>query len=65
MIAPKANELSAYLSLHQVGARVGLAYGTIRNLRSQGRLPEPDLILEGRFRRWLATTIDEWNEDRR
>ena len=51
--------LGPYLTMRQVAAQVGLAYSTLRNLRSRGLLPEPDLIWEGKPC-WLLADIEAW-----
>ena len=49
--------LNRHLNLRQVAQRLGLSVGTVRNLRSVGKLAEPDLTWDGRPY-WLPATID-------
>lgn len=55
-----------YLSLQDVADRLGLSRNTIGNYATQGRLPEPDVIVgqRQRVRGWLPETIDQWNTQR-
>ena len=55
--------LGRYLNQRQVAQKTGLTYGTIRNLRSAGKLPKPDLIWDKRSY-WLESTINIWDMGR-
>jgi len=53
------------LGVGEFAERVGLKKSTIYVYNSVGRLPEPDLIVNGGATAlWLDTTVDEWNEER-
>lgn len=52
---------TAYLDLAGVAERTGLAHQTVRQLRTNGRLPAPDITLGARQHPgWLPGTIDTW-----
>ena len=53
--------LERHLNLRQAAERLGLSVGTLYNLRSEGKLVEPDLVWDERPY-WLAATIDKWDE---
>lgn len=56
---PKKPAPTTYLDMPAVAARLDVTESTIRKYRSQGRLPEPDIML-GQSPGWRATTIDAW-----
>lgn len=43
---------------------IGLTYGTVKLMRAQGKLPEPDLVVDGWTKLWKESTIIEWDKHR-
>ncbi len=43
---------------------IGLTAGTVKLMKSQGKLPEPDLVVNGWTRLWKESTIVEWDQQR-
>ncbi len=47
-----------------IAALIGLTPGTVKLYKAQGKLPEPDLVVDGWARLWKESTIVEWDEAR-
>lgn len=47
-----------------VAALIGLTPGTVKVMRVQGKLPEPDVVVDGRTKLWEKSTIIEWDLQR-
>ena len=43
---------------------IGLTPGTVKLMKAQGKLPEPDLVVNGWTRLWKESTIVEWDRER-
>ena len=53
------------LGVGEFAERVGLKKSTIYVYHSTGRLPKPDLVVNGgNTALWLDSTVDRWNEER-
>ena len=54
------------LGVGEVAERIGRTKGTVYVMKSKGKLPPPDLVVNGGATNlWLDSTIDEWNDNRR
>ena len=53
------------LGVGEFAERVGLKKSTVYVYHSTGKLPEPDLVVNGgNTALWLDTTVDEWKKER-
>ena len=52
------------LSQKETAARIGVSYGTFRNMRSRGYGPQPYYPVPGGRPRWRPATVDAWIEQR-
>ncbi len=51
------------VGLRELAGRVGLTYGTVRRYRSEGKMPDADLVLDGKpF--WYASTVEDYRRHR-
>ncbi len=54
-----------HLGVGEFADRVGLKKSTVYVYKSKGRLPKPDLVVNGgNTALWLDSTVDRWNEER-
>lgn len=49
------------LNMKRIGERLRIPYATVRWMRQEGKLPEPDQVVSPRVILWLDTTIDAWD----
>jgi predicted DNA-binding transcriptional regulator AlpA len=54
---------TSLVTMREFARLVGLTYGVIRLYRHQGKLPEADVLMEGKPL-WLRTTVEEWKASR-
>lgn len=52
---------SILLTIDEVAAKLRVSPGTVRNMRRDGRIPQP-IELSGNHIRWSAKVIDTWIE---
>ncbi len=52
------------INLAGVADLIGLTFGTVKLMKNQGKLPEPDLDVKGWTRVWKESTILEWDRVR-
>ncbi len=52
------------IGLAGIADLIGLTPGTVKLYKAQGRLPEPDLFVDGWAKLWKESTIIEWDRDR-
>ncbi len=52
------------INLAGIAKLIGLTFGTVKLMKTQGKLPEPDLDVKGWTRVWKKSTILEWDRDR-
>ncbi len=52
------------INLAGIADLIGLTYGTVKLMKAQGKLPEPDLVVNGWTRLWKESTIVEWDRVR-
>lgn len=51
-----------YLTMADIAERLEMSHGWLRQLRLQGRLPDPDAKIGPRVG-WLPETIAKWQEE--
>ena len=51
------------VGIEGIAKLTGLTPGTVRQMRTHGKLPPPDVTL-GRTKRWKESTIIEWDRER-
>ncbi len=51
------------LGIEGIAKLTGLTPGTVKGMRTHGKLPPPDVIL-GPTKRWKVSTIREWDLQR-
>ncbi len=52
------------LGIAGIARLIGLTPGTVKLMRAQGKLPEPDVVVDGRTILWRESTIVEWDATR-
>ena len=57
------------IGIKGLAALIGLTHGTAKLMLNRGRLPEPDVIVDGLFgergtKLWKESTIIEWDRER-
>ncbi len=52
------------IGLAGIAKLIGLTPGTVKLMKNQGKLPEPDVIVDGRGKGWKEATIIEWDKNR-
>ncbi len=52
------------IGLAGIADLIGLTYDSVKQLRTHGKLPEPDLFVDGWAKLWKESTISEWDRDR-
>ncbi len=53
-----------YLGPSDVAALLGVSPSRVSKMVVEGKLPEPDAWIAGRFYGWLPATIDQWMKSR-
>lgn len=51
------------IGLPGIANLIGLTHGSVKQLSTHGKLPVPDVIVDGR-RLWKESTIVEWDKTR-
>ncbi len=52
------------IGLAGIAKLIGLTPGTVKLYKAQGKLPEPDVIVDGHGKGWKEATIIEWDRHR-